>query len=276
MATDQKTQYIADEAIPAIENELPTYRAISKPATFSLLCGILASFAFANLFFLVFAVFAVILGVLANLAIRRHPDILTGRRLANGGICLGITFGLVVTTYTIVQSFLLTRDATQFGKHYAEVLQKGSFGDILWYGLYPDARKNKTPEQALHDFETTKSKDRMVMEQKIGPLQKLKKQLSATDGGHLHFVDIENHDIDQSGGQLVYYALALYEVEGSAVKGSPGPTQHALAIFKGIPKAKGRGYEWWVDDLRFPYEQKSFKVPDKPVDDGHGHAGTGH
>jgi Domain of unknown function (DUF4190) len=276
VATDQKTPYVADEATPAIENELPTYRAISKPAIFSLLCGILASFAFANLFFLVFAVLAVVLGLLANSGIRRYSDILTGRGIANAGIALGITFGLVVSTYTLVQSFLLTRDAAHFGKQYAEVLQKGTFGDLLWYGLYPQARKDKTPEQALHEFETTKAKDRMLVDQKLGPLQNLRKHLTGANGGHLHFVDIESHDIDQSGGQIVYYALALYEVEGAAVQGSPASTQHALAIFKGIPKANGRGYDWWVDDLKYPYQRKSYKVVDKPIDDGHGHTGTGH
>jgi uncharacterized membrane protein (DUF485 family) len=274
VATDQKTPSIADEATEAasaIENELPTYRAISKTATFSLLCGILASFAFANLFFLVLAVLAVVLGVLANLGIKRHPDMLTGRRLANAGIALGIIFGLVVTTYSSVQTFILTRDASQFGKRYAEVVEKGSLGDLLWYGLYPTARKDKTPDQALKEFENVKAKERMFMDQKIAPLQNLKKYLSSANGGHLHFVDIESHGIDHSGGQIVYYALALFEVEGSGGKDSPGTTQHALAIFKGMPKVKGRGYDWWVDDLKYPYKQKSYSLSDKPVDDGHGH-----
>ncbi len=273
MATDQKTPFIADEATrdgSAIENELPTYRAISKQATFSLLCGILSSFAFANLFFLAFAVLAVVLGVLANLGIKRHPEMLTGRRLANAGIALGLIFGLVVTTYTSVQTFLLTRDATQFGERYAEVLQNGSFGDVLWYGIYPEARKQKTPAQALQEFENTKPKERMFRDQKVGPLQNLKKKLSGANGGHLHFVDIESHGTDESGGQIVHFALALYKVEGSGDKDSPDATQYALAIFKGVPK--GRHFDWWVDDLKYPYKPKTYAVPDKPVDDGHGHA----
>ena len=55
MATDQTSGLILDqsaEAPPAIENEIPTYRAISSRAVFSLICGVLASFCFANLFFL--------------------------------------------------------------------------------------------------------------------------------------------------------------------------------------------------------------------------------
>ncbi len=116
MATDQKSPPFADEAalVPsAIENEIPTYRAISKYAIFSVLFGIISSFSFASLFFLVFSVGAVILGILAHLAIKQYPDMFTGRRLANVGIALGLIFGLVVSTYTGVQSFLLTREAAR-------------------------------------------------------------------------------------------------------------------------------------------------------------------
>ena len=35
---------------------------------------------------------------------------------------------------------------------------------------------------------------------------------------------------------------------------------------------KGRHYEWWVDDVRFPYQPRSYSAAAKPVDDGHGHA----
>jgi hypothetical protein len=198
---------------------------------------------------------------------------LTGGRLANVGIALGIVFGLVVTTSTFVHSFIITRDAAQFGKLYAEDLQNGSLGDALYRGLNPHQRKDKTPEQALKEFEAAKQKERMLMDQKLGPLMNLKKYLTGANGGHVHFVDIEDHGTEESGGQIIYYALALFEIEGSGGKGSPQKPQYALAIFKGLPKAKGRGYDWWVDDLRYPYQPKTFQVPDKPVDDGHGHAG---
>ncbi len=279
MATDQKTHQADDEATrvnSAIENEIPTYRAISKQAAFGLLCGVLACFAFADLFFLVFSVLAVVLGVLAKLAIRRHPDMLTGARLANAGIALGLIFGLIVTTSTLVHTFILTRDAAAFGRLYAEQVQNGTLGDLLWYGLSPQSRKEKTAAQALQEFENVKSKERMLMEQKLAPFLNLKKYLSGGTGGHIHFVDIEDHGTEQSGGQISYFALALYEVEGSGGKESPGSNQYALAIFKGIPKATGKGYEWWVDDLKYPYQKKSFKLPDKAVDDGHGHTGAGH
>src|SRR5205807_2081309 len=129
---------------------------------FSVICGIVASFSFAHLDFLVFAVLAVVLGVLANVAINRHPDMLTGRRLANAGIAMGLIFGLVAATYTAVQSFVLTREAAKFGRQYAEVFQQRSLGEILWYRLNPEIRKTKTPHEVLQEFEKAQAKDRMM------------------------------------------------------------------------------------------------------------------
>jgi hypothetical protein len=275
VATDQTSRVLVDEsaeAPPAIENELPTYRAISTRAIFSLICGILASFSFANLFLLIFAALAVVLGVLANLAIKRHPDMLTGRGLANAGIALGLVFGLVTATYTGVQSFVLTQAASKFGREYAEAVQSGSLGKMLWYNLHPDMRKNKSPEETLREFETAKAKERMMMDQKTAPVQSLRKRLVSSKDETFHFVDIETQGLDEGPGKEIgYFATALFEVEGPGNKDFPEKKQHALAIFKG--RTKGRHYEWWVEDVKYPYQPRSFKAPEKPVGDGHDHGG---
>jgi hypothetical protein len=273
VATDQKSRLIDDRtaSVPsAIENELPTYRAISRSAIFSLVFGALASFSFAHLFFLVFAVLAVILGILANIAINRHPEMLAGRRLANAGAAMGLIFGLVSSTYTAVHSFVLVREAERFGRQYADILSKGSLGDAMWYGLHPEMRNSKTPQQTLHEFEAAKAKEKMMMEQRTGALQALRKRLASSSEEKLRFIDIENQGTDDSRAEEIsYFALALFEVEGPANKDYPDKKQFALAIFKA--RTKGRHYEWWVEDVKFPYQPLSYKVLDKPVDDGHGH-----
>jgi len=274
VATDQTSRLIAEdvaEALPAIENEIPTYRAISTRAVFSVICGVLASFSFASLSFLIFAVLAVVLGGAAILAIKRHPDMLTGRGLANAGIAMGLIFGLVSATYSGVQSFVLTQAATRFGREYAAAVQSGSWGKMLWYTFPPETRKNKTPEEALREYEATKTKERMMVDQKTGPMQTLRKRLASSKDEAFHFVDIEAQGLDEGHGRdLGYYATALFEVEGPGNKDFPEKKQFALAIFKG--RIQGRHYEWWVEDVRFPYQPRSYKAPAKPVDDGHGHA----
>ncbi len=129
MATDQKTSTLGIDAEPpgsVIENELPTYRAISNLAIFSLVCGALAIFTWAHPFFYLASLLAVVLGVLAHRTIRNYPDMLTGRGLANAGIALGVVFGLGCGTYSTVQSYVRTHLAEKFAKHYAEVLQSAS------------------------------------------------------------------------------------------------------------------------------------------------------
>jgi hypothetical protein len=274
--TDQPGHLIAEEAQPQvspIENELPMYRAISNRAVFSLICGVLASFSFADLTFLVFAALAVILGVLANRAIARTPDVLTGTRIANAGIALGLIFGLIVLTYTGVHTLILKREATRFAKEYARILKEGSVGDLLLYREPPDTRKDHTAESKQKELDDMKLRDRTMMEQRLGSLFNLHKAVKS-QGAQLKFQGIETQGVDDSMvGSVYYFAAALYDVDGVTLPGSKEPqTLHALAIFKG--RSKGRHYEWWADDVRFPYMPASYQGEvKKPADDGHGHAG---
>jgi Domain of unknown function (DUF4190) len=272
--TDQPGHLTVEEAPPKaspIENELATYRAISNRAIFSVICGILASFSFADLIFLVFAVLAVVLGVTANLAIKRKPDVLTGTRLANVGITLGLLFGLTVTTYTAIQSFILGREASKFAQVYAKVLKEGSLGDALLYRDPKEAREKTTAAEKEKEYHAMRAREKMMVEQKMAPLVSLRKALAPKDA-HLHFVDIETKGMDSERvGGVYYYATALYEVEKPGEAGTP---QYALALFKG--QQKGRHYDWWVENVLFPYRPKSYQATPKPVDDGHGHGPGGH
>ena len=274
MATEQKIstldieQASGDSPIP---NELPTYRAISTLAIFSLICGVAASFSFAHPFFYVLAVLAVALGFLAHRAIRQYPDMFTGQGLANAGIALGLIFGLTSATYAFVQSYVRTRQAEKFAKQYAEILESPALTDALLQTLHPDARKDQNGETIQKKLESTAPRERMSMDQKYGQLISLKKRLQSSKEEHVNFVKIEGVGDDEGNGiEIPIYAAALYEVHGPGSKEFPEKQQYAMAILKG--RLKGRQYEWWVEDVRFPYTPKSYEPPAaKPVDDGHGH-----
>ena len=272
MPTDQTGPLTAEEAPPktsAIENELPSYRAISIRAVFSVVCGLMAAFSLADLTFLVFAVLAVILGLVAHRAIKRTPDVLTGRGLANTGITLGLIFGLGVLTYTAVQNFILARDASKFADMYAKVLKEGSFGDALLLRSDGETRKTKTAAEMEKDFDAMKARDRGLAEQRMAPLNNLRKALAPKDA-HIHLVGIEDQGVDDGRtGRVGYFALALFEIEGPPSKSGSESKQFALAILKAM--AKGRHYDWYVEDLVFPYMPKSYEAAAKPADDGHGH-----
>jgi hypothetical protein len=253
-----------------IENELPAYRAISKLAVFSLIFGLLALFSFAHSFFYLFAILAIVAGVAANVNVKRYPDMLTGRGLASAGIAMGLIFGLASATIDTVQSYVRSREAEKFAKKLVAILKAPNAGDAMWWSLYPDMRKDKTPTQYLHEFESAQGKERMAREQKLDSLLKLRRRLTASQDEDIHFLRIETTGLDDNRGvDLGIYALAVFEIHGPGTKDFPDKEQLAGALIKA--KTSGQRYEWWVDDYIFPYRAKSFVPTEKPVDDGHGH-----
>jgi len=268
VATDHKSSSALSEPIESspIENELPTYRAISSRAVLSFLCGILALFSIANSFFYIFAVLAVVLGFTADWNIQHYPDILTGRRLAQAGAALGLIFGLSVFTVSSVQGFIRTRNAQSFAQYYAEVFKTGDLAHLLWLEIPPVPRRSVSAEELEKKTHSTKKKDAAMYEMKTASLRNLKKRLDSAKDQEIRFVGIENETRD--GMTLV--ALALFEVHGPETKDFPHE-EYALAVLKGMSES-GKGYEWWVDELVYPYKPATKTLPEKPVDDGHGHA----
>jgi hypothetical protein len=235
---------------------------------FSLIVGILAVLSYAHPFFLLFAATAVVLGVLSDRKIQRLPDVLTGRGLAQAGIALGLVFGSTALTISTVQSMLLTREAGKFARKYEGVLAKGSYDESLWWSQAPLTRKDKTPAQLVSEMNKS-GKDKPMFDMHYADLRSLKDAVAAP-GSEVHFQRIERQGDDGSNA----YASAVYEVHLPKPKPPAESVSHALAILKGT-KTAGR-YEWWVEQVQFPYRPNTYVEPAKPVDDGHGHAGGGH
>jgi hypothetical protein len=274
VATDQKISVVDaedEQAGGVIENELPTYRAISKTAVFSLLFGILALFSFTHWFFYLFAILAIVTGIAANRIIGRYPDILTGGRLARAGIALGMIFGLTAGTVATVQSYVLTRDAERFAKAYCKLLTAPNLGEAIWWNMHPDQRRSKSPIDYLHEFEAARGRERMGLDMKMGPLFKVRRRLDAAKGEEIHFLKIERAGTDDSRGvEMPVYALAIFELDGPGSKEFPDKQEFAAALIKA--RTKDRKYEWWVEETIFPYKLSSFVPAEKPVGDEHGHS----
>ena len=66
---------------------------------------------------------------------------LTGHDLANAGIALGLTFGLISGTVSTVEYLVRNSQAQKFGKEYQAILQAHSLGEILWYNTHPDTQE---------------------------------------------------------------------------------------------------------------------------------------
>ncbi len=280
MATDQKISTIDTEPAasgPVIENEIPTYRAISIHSIFSVACGVLSACSFAHWFFYVFAVLAVGFGIWAHWRIQQLPDILTGKGLANFGIGLGLIFGLGSGTVSTVQYLVRLRQATLFANKYVEVLRGADLSEMLWYNAHPDLRKGKSAAQVMEELDS-KPRERKMMEMTMGPLAKmlkLQQRLSSTKGQNVRFVRIETVGEDEGlGTDLKIYALALYEIDGPTSTAFPEEREYAIAYLKARPT--GRVYDWWVDSVIYPANPKSYALPAEPAADTHGHGEGGH
>jgi hypothetical protein len=250
--------------VSAIENEIPTYRAISAEAVVSLICGIVAVLSFVHWVFLISAAAAIILGILADRKIQRLSDVLTGRAIAQAGIALGMIFGLSSITTMAVQDWIQVREASKFAKVYENIVNTGTFEDAIWYGQNPLIRKGKSPQELLAEMKKSMRGPGML-EFEQASLVKLRSEI-ADQGAKLHFVKIEKYGREK----LEFYATALFELHHPASKGHAAGEEFALAVLKGWNA--NRRYEWWVSTLVFPYKPDTFAPAPQPVDDGHGHA----
>jgi hypothetical protein len=266
VAVDQNSTSVAPEAeaVSPIENEIPTYRAISPGAIVSVVAGTLSILSFTSPFFLWFAALAVVLGVLTDRKIKRYGDVLTGRGIAQAGIAMGLVFGLSSFTSTTVQSMMRSREATKFAKRYLEVLKKGTYEDVMFYNIQPVQRKGKTSAEVYEKFKAGMQHAQMI-EMEYGHFRRLKQRIDSAPNQEVHFLKLETSGING----LNPYATALYEVHGPASKLYPTEEEYVLLFIKAT--TNGGKYEWWVEQMQYPYKPSTFQVPAAPVDDGHGH-----
>ncbi len=254
----------AGSRVSAIENEIPTYRAISAGAVFSLVLGVLSLLSFAHWSFLLCAVAAIVVGVVSERKIVRLNDVLTGRSLAQAGIGLGLVFGLASLTNTLVQNWVQTREAERFARRYAEVVNKGTVEELAWYGQSPRIREGKTPQELFAEIKK-QSPSPSAMETMLGSVTRLKSTVQ-NNKAEVHFVRLEQ--IAKDGLDVI--APALLEIHPGAGKSLPEGEEYALAVLRAW--TRNRKFEWFVENVSYPYKPASYIPAAKPVDDGHGHA----
>ena len=251
---------------PVIENEIAAYRAITAPAVFALIAGVLSVLSFTSWYFLVFAAAALGLGLLALRKIQRFPDEFTGKGIAQAGIALGLIFGLTAVTISTVQSLLTLTQARSYAATYEKVLKGGSFDEIMWHGQHPKYREGKTPEALVTEMRS-QPKMAEMFDSKFMP-QRMLALKCAKPGVEMHFKKIETHGEDG----MDVFGTALFEIDNPKAAEPAEREEYALTVMKGVKNASGR-YDWYVDELIYPYKPSTFAKADKPVDDGHGHGG---
>lgn len=253
-------------AASAIENEFPTYRAISPHAVIAVIAGALSIFSALHGAFLLCALGAVVLGVYAERKIQRYSDILTGRSLAQAGIAMGLIFGLGTVTIQFVQYQLQKSQAAAFGKEVAKVLKEGDLDQVVWLKQHPASRRGKSPADVKAEL-VKAMRDQQMFEMEFAGFKAIKARVGSA-GGDVHFDRVEevgNSDLDS-------YAAILLEVHGAETKEHPNKEEFALLFVKSAQDEKSGKTEWWIEQVKYPYTPNTFVAPAKAVDDGHGHA----
>jgi hypothetical protein len=253
-------------AVSAIDNEFPTYRAISPHAVLSVVAGVLAIFCVVHLAFLVFAALAVLLGFYAERKIQAYSDVLTGRSLAQAGIGLGLVFGLGSSTMQVVQWQLRKSEATAFTKTYIRVLKTGTLDDLVWYKQHPDMRRDKSASEVKEEI-VKAMHGPQAFEMEYGALKALKERADAAGQ------DVRFEGVEETGTQdLSNFATVVIAFHGPGEGKYPKKEEYALLYVKSARNDKTGKDEWWVDQVQYPYARNSFVAPTKAPDDGHGHA----
>lgn len=266
-----------------IENEIPTYRAVSPTAVASLGLGVLSALSFTSLFWTSTAVLAVVFGVVSLRSLKRFPDVLTGRSFAQAGIAMGLVFGVTSVAYVVVSLVILYSDARTFARQFNETLVETQMrkpletSDVVWYMIPSSMRRGITPEDAKAQLSSM-----MKNSEKVAHIDgSLRAMIGHAKDDPIEFVSVESAEFID----LNAYASVLFRV------GSPAKAEHehkegethdperekgigyALVLFKGTGPRNSPN-RWHVDDIRYPYEPNSYVAPiAPPPDDGHGHGG---
>jgi hypothetical protein len=250
-------------AIPAIENEFPTYRAISSLAVFSLVFGLGSVFCYASLWFLLLSAGSVILGIMSIRKIRQLPEVLTGAGIAGFGIGVGLLFGLTALSHMVAQDFSINMDAGEFAKRYVDIIKEKPVSLALWYQQSPEYRKQNNPDQLVEELKkrpTQMSGD--SYQSNAAPIVAIKERLDGGKGGEMSYSQIESKAIDG----LTTYANALIKLDLKGTK--EHPEKEAYALFRMVKGAD----DWIVKEVNFPYTPRSaVATVEKKDDDGHGH-----
>jgi hypothetical protein len=244
----------------SVENELPTYRAVSVWAIVSLLLGVASIFSFAHNSFLAAAVGAIITGAIALRMVQKYPDLVTGKGLANVGIGLGLAFGLSSFTIGFTQSLLLKKEVEKFAAEYAEVVETGSFAKMMFMQLPSDQRAETTPEKFMADLQQNTNGE-FEGDPRTQSVKDVLAYLSGPEAGHAHVARVEQ--VASSG--LTPLGFFVVNLETS------DPKKEKSSQFLGVQVRSdkvGSKRGWHVDSLIFPY---SLGANENIVESAHGH-----
>jgi len=144
------------------------------------------------------------------------------------------------------------------------VLKTGKVEDAIFYAMMPAGRAGKKPAEMYKEYKA--NADTRSFESSYSNIERLKRRLDSSPQEDVHFVRIESHGLDG----LTQFAAALFELHGPGNAEFPAKEEYAIMVMKGLPV--GKKTEWYVEDVKYPYEPSTYVHQAKKADDGHGHS----
>lgn len=268
-----------------IENEIPSYRAISALAVTSALLGVVSALCFVDLNWLPAAALGLIFGVMAERKIRRRPDALTGRSFAQAGIALSVIFASSSFAYSQWQSYHLHRSVTRFARTFTQTLNETKSAKpldttrVMFYLMPPAERAALAPEDVSNAVQQM-FKDSMSLKEVDQAIRSL--FLRAGQDKAIRFEEIENaayQDMAAMASVLLTIDNGPSHAEGHGpedghaherLKAGEEGLDHALVVLRGVTDGATPG--WFVEQISYPYTPKSYKPVVKKATDEHGHS----
>lgn len=227
-----------------INDDLPAYRALSRPAIVCLILGLASILTYTSSSFAWIGVAAILVGMLALRNIGRFPDILTGGSLVRVGIASGLAFTLSALTISGVNDWIVKTGADRFGRELVETIRSKSVDEIMFLKLPISSRSEKTPAGVAEEM-SHGAENKMAFDMEVKPYRDLKARISSP-GQSIAMTGLGGHAVDG----LTANAVVLIEVSGPVTPEFPESTQRATARIRGVPE--GGTYAWSLEELQFP------------------------
>ncbi len=262
---------------PPIENEIPTYRAISPLAVVAAVLGAASALSFTAYPWEAAAILAVVTGFVADRSIKKRPDALTGRSFAQAGIAMGLIFGISSFAHVRWTDYALRQDARHFAGEIIKTLDAirtrdpVEVSDVTWFMIPPAARRGMSPGE---------SKTRMAKVFKESELAKdiddQIRRMCARAGKTKPFTinRIESAEYIVMSG---YVAIILNVPKdddhahdhGKAAAPEPPGAENVMIYLQQVDDESKQ--KWFMKHLFYPYVPNTYKPEPQAPDDGHGH-----
>jgi hypothetical protein len=174
---------------------------------------------------------------------------------------------------------MVKRGAAEFTRNQIlPVLEARDVDSALWWRERPASRAGMSPDDVRKRIsDPNQAQSGAMFEVIAGPIVTLINELKEHPGANVAFERVDHAGVDG----LTPFAVAVVRIywredhdeheDGQKHEESHEHRGDFAAVLLKMER-EGKREHWWVEDYVYPYTAATYKVKERPVDDGHGHA----